>query len=510
MANASAPPATFAAQFLAATDEWEPSDPDHPTTQKVWDGFIGRLHIALIQHRSMSAVQTNGSSHVHLAVSPEEVSLLRLDGSATRISDAFGFDGDSPVAIRIQLHGVPPKCKSADGPDLCMCCPPPDPRGACAEVTLWRSTAKTKKTLVNTPPPVITTSTQDDADDEPEEDLPDEYTSLGDTLTLVLETGRRCKADNPADWHFAQAYQHQYGGTRTEREIRDAILNDAGLAKFLRRLLEHPVWKDSKRWGVSVEELRRLCDCCPDDSDDLPDSPDRAGDALIMVLHRGVEKPDFPSDPYFAWGYQRCFGGLSEEDIHKAIDTDHAFARFVRRMLEKLDPPPKPPGTGGVIDDCISGLYLLVNKTLHKDGTREMAQPWREYLKAIGLSEDGFWELFNGWTTLEQYTNRIMKRHIQEHNDGDLADFVSDMYARSGAARQFYDDYDYNGLTLTLIEKWTAQNHPEAVEMSVPELTEPLLPKTKTETETEPEPETEPTPAHTDTWVPWPRRIGGY
>jgi hypothetical protein len=528
MANASAASSTFAAQFLAATDDWEPTNPDHPATEAIAAVFIDRLHSALSKQcdGNSTHIHDGGTCNVHIGISPEETEWLQAqDNAAETITTQLGFAPDAPVAVRLHLHGVPPKCKSADGPDLCLCCPPPDPRGACAQFAIWRSHSKTRKTVVAEPASVVTTSTvchhaDDTADDEPVEDLPDQYTSLGDTLALVLETGRAvrvCKADSPADWYFARAYQHQYGGTRTEREIRDAIQNDAGLAKFLRRLLEHPVWKDSKRWGVVVEdcvdELRRLCDCCPDDSDDLPDGPDRCSDALIMLLHRGVEKPDFPSDPYFARGYQRCFGGLSEKDIHEAIATDHAFARFVRRMLEKLDPQPKPPGTGGVIDDCISGLYLLVNKTLKKDGAREMEQPWREYLKAIGLSEDGFWELFNGWTTLEQYTDRVMKQHIQEHNGGDIADFVCDMYARSGAARQFYDDYNYNGLTLTLIEKWTADNHPETVEVSVPELTEPLLP-TPADAETEPllptpaDAETEPllpTPAHPDTWVPWPR-----
>ena len=455
-------PATeFAAQFLAATDEWDPNDPDHPTTQKVWGGFIGRLHTALIEHRSVHEVHANGSSHVHIDVSPEEIDLLRLDSSAARIGAAFGFGDGAPIAIRVHLHGVAPECKSGQAGEFCTCCPPPDPRGACAQVAIWRSSAKTKKTVVEPPPLVVASQTDND---EPDDDAPDQHTALGDTLTLVLETGRRCQPGGPADWYLARAFQHMYGGRRTEQDIRDAIRDDPALAKFVKRLLEHPTWNDSKRWGVVVEdyatELRRLCDVS-DDDEELPDSPDRLGDALFMVLHRGVEKPDFPSDPYFARAYQRCFGSLSEAEIHKAIETDHAFAHFVRRMLDKLDPPPKPAGTGDVHDDCISNLVWQTNKTITKDGTREMQQSWKDYLGCLNMTEDEFWPLFHGWTTFEQYVDRVMKQHIRENNDGDVLAFLEDMGTCHDRVKPLCERGAWKGLTSDMVDSWAeTQVHP--------------------------------------------------
>jgi hypothetical protein len=42
-----------------------------------------------------------------------------------------------------------------------------------------------------------------------------------------------------------------------------------------------------------------------------------------------------------------------------------------------------------------------IDRTITADGTRKMQQSWRDYLAAVGLTEDEFWPLFNGWTTLD-------------------------------------------------------------------------------------------------------------
>ena len=302
-------------------------------------------------------------------------------------------------------------------------------------------------------------------EDEPKDDIPDSYSSSAEALTIVLESGRRAEAD-PAGWYLARAYQHQYGGVRTDAEILAALRDDPALAKFVGRLLEHPMWEQRGRFDLGVEQsladLRDTIAMLPPPTvtegligiadEGLPDGPDRMGEALQLALCTCIERPDTPSDPHFARAYQHHYGGLAEADILATIEIDHKFARFLRKAISKLARAPDP--NGGVIDDCLVSLQRATNRTITADGTRKMQQAWKDYLAAIGMTEDEFWPLFNGWTTLDQFVHVQMRKHIRDEWEGSLQRCVEQLEYDTPA---YYGDKHTLGLVPRLLEDWLAK-----------------------------------------------------
>lgn len=296
-------PAGYGAQFFETTARRHRSA---PTLQNV----IEKIYDHLQQPELERKLADCGSMRTHLSLDLHEARFLQEEGAVQTVRRGLGFADDALVDFSVYLHGMPPEKDEGKGRL------PPDPRGPCAEIWIERVEAQANvrggSTVFRRVLPEARAMLEGN---EPVEDMPDSYTRLGDGLVMVLETGRRVRDFPAADWYLARAYQHLYAGLSTDEEVRAAFRKDPGFAKFVKRMLEHPMWGSLRR------------------------------------------------------------------------------------------------GYGPVVEDVACRLRDLTNQ---HQVSRPPKQPWLEYLEAIQMSTDEFWELFNGLCTLEEYVNRIMRNHARD------------------------------------------------------------------------------------------------
>jgi hypothetical protein len=332
------------------------------------EDVIRKIHDHLRQPELDRKLADRGAMRTHLSLSLHEARFLQEEGAVQTVRRGLGFADDALVDFSLYLHGMPLAREEGEGRL------PADPRGPCAEIWIERVEAQMDAQGGSTVfRKVLPEARVVFEGNEPVGDIPDSRTALGDGVAMVMETGRRVRDFPAADWYLARAYQHLYSGLNTEKEVRAAFRDDPGFAKFMKRMLEHPIWSNLRR------------------------------------------------------------------------------------------------GHGPVLEDVACELRDLADQ---HQATRPPAQPWLEYLKAIQMSTDEFWELFNGLCTLEEYVDRVMKNHAKAEW-GSVEECIGKIVAEG--TQNYVAEWmgtNTHGMTPELVDAWIEPQRASPEALAAPE-TEP-------------------------------------